>query len=75
MNMKDALLCLDCDEIFTGECCPVCLNRISVYVSEYLGSMGENNHGKSDSKVEDEVQSEIRGNLEAVESSVGKVLL
>lgn len=36
MNLRTAMLCLDDDEIFEGDACPRCLNRISIPVRKWL---------------------------------------
>lgn len=44
MNLKDALLCIDCDEVFTVEgtaCnprCPVCASSVSALLSTWVRS-------------------------------------
>ena len=55
MNLKDALLCIDCDEVFTAEespCnvrCPSCASsvftRLSVWVQSWTAF--ENSQGKT----------------------------
>ena len=76
MNLKDALLCIDCDEVFVVEessCnirCPVCTSsvftRLSVWVKSWPAY--ENSEGRAKSAVRDEAPAKRRG-MEIVRST------
>jgi len=36
MKIQQAKLCLDCDELYTGEGCPVCASRVYVYINKWI---------------------------------------
>ena len=41
MKLKDAKLCLDCDELYTGAQCPVCASGWGVFVRRWLGVLAD----------------------------------
>jgi hypothetical protein len=36
MQLRVARLCLDCEEVFTGEVCPICASERSAFLSAWL---------------------------------------
>lgn len=57
MKLRTAMLCLDCDEIFTGEKCPCCLSKSSFPLRRWIKPL-EQTGGKHDSHNALSVESE-----------------
>ena len=38
MQLRVARLCLDCEELYVGNCCPVCASERSAFLSNWLPS-------------------------------------
>ena len=36
MQLRVARLCLDCEEVFAGECCPVCASQRFAFITSWL---------------------------------------
>jgi hypothetical protein len=36
MQLRNALLCMDCDEIYVGEICPKCAGRFSMPLRRWI---------------------------------------
>ena len=36
MKLKEARICIDCDEVFEGRCCPMCGSEQVVYLNAWL---------------------------------------
>lgn len=45
MNIKQAKICLDCDEIYDREIafCPICSGRIGWLLQDWIGTIGREN--------------------------------
>jgi len=36
MKIQQAKLCLDCDELYTGDGCPKCASRIYIHIDNWI---------------------------------------
>jgi hypothetical protein len=75
MNLKDALLCINCDEVFTAAgsaCnprCPSCASSIFVPLSAWVGTWTALDHAHGEtSKIGQGSASTVRPRMEIVDS-------
>ena len=45
MNLRDARLCLDCEELHTEERCPVCASEASCFLIRWIPSNDDDERG------------------------------
>ncbi|MCG3111196.1 MAG: hypothetical protein MCM46_05160 [Candidatus Manganitrophus sp. SB1] len=60
MNIKQAKICLDCDEIYDREnpFCPMCSGRVGWLLRDWIGTIGRENHDRSFSYTDTESSSD-----------------